>query len=575
MDWYNRADMTLQELKRSILEATAEVIGSDQLDRQRLDVSWAGEVGFGDFATNAAMIYAKDAGRVPRELAADLASELKRRVPQLERIEVAGPGFINMTLRDEALAELTASAAEFRPVNYAGQVVVAEYSDANPFKVLHAGHVYTTVVGDAVANLMELAGGDVHRVNFGGDVGLHVGKTMWAIVQALGGEQPDGLAEIEPSQRAQWLAARYVEGERAYQKDDKAKAEIVALNKRVYEIHATRDHTSPVAQIYWTCRRWSYEAFDAFYARFGTRLEKYYPESEVAGPGLAEVKKHIGTVFDESDGAVVFRGEKYGLHTRVFITRQGLPTYETKDVGLIEKKNEDYHFDRSVILTDYEQMQYMQVVLKAIEQFWPKLARATTHIPHGKLKLGGGERMSSREGNIIRATEVLDMTAAAFKDAGREATDESVLGAVKYAFLKTRIGGDVTYVPKESISLEGNSGPYLQYAHARARSILAKADSGADHTADWLGTGFEPMERSLARMIAQYPSVVQQAVDELMPHYVCTYLYELAQAFNRFYEQNRVVGDKREDVRLGLVRAYADVLVSGLRLLSIAAPERL
>src|ERR1700729_383005 len=126
-------------------------------------------------------------------------------------------------------------------------------------------------------------------------------------------------------------------------------------------------------------------------------MEKYYPESEVADMGLATVREHLGDVFEESDGAVVFRGEQYGLHTRVFITRQGLPTYETKDVGLIEKKNDDYHFDRSVILTDYEQMEYMQVVLKAIEQFWPKLAHATTHIPHGKLKLGGGTRMSSRE----------------------------------------------------------------------------------------------------------------------------------------------------------------------------------
>jgi arginyl-tRNA synthetase len=141
---------------------------------------------------------------------------------------------------------------------------------------------------------------------------------------------------------------------------------------------------------------------------------------------------------------------------------------------------------------------------------------------------------------------------------------------VKYAFLKNRTGGDIVYDPAESVSLEGNSGPYLQYAHARARSILAKAEV-QDKPTD----GFEPDERSLLRKLGEYSEVVEQATSELMPHHICTYLYELAQKFNSFYEKNRVIGDPREDVRLQLVQAYADILKSGLGLLGIAAPDKM
>jgi arginyl-tRNA synthetase len=276
-------------------------------------------------------------------------------------------------------------------------------------------------------------------------------------------------------------------------------------------------------------------------------------------------------VYEESDGAVVFKGEPYGLHTRVFINSQGIPTYEAKDVGLIMLKKRDYDFDRSVVITDNGQEQYMAVVLKSIEQFAPELAKATTHMTHGVLKMKGGVKMSSRKGNILRAGDVLDAAAEANKQATGRDDEVAVLGAVKYAFLKQRIGPDIIYDPQESVSLEGNSGPYLQYAHARARSVLSKSANTPTDTLVDLQVG----ERSLARKISEYPEVIQKAVDELMPHHVSTYLYELAQTFNRFYEHNRVVGDEREEIRLRLVTLYADVLKDGLGLLGITAPERM
>lgn len=525
---------------------------------------------FGDYATNVALQLSKQVGKPPREVAQLLADRLTADLAvDLAAVNVAGPGFLNLTLSDAALSSALA-AEPLKPL--AGQTVVAEYSDPNPFKVLHAGHLYTSVVGDAIANLLEHAGATVHRVNFGGDVGLHVGKTLWAILRELGGEQPDNLADIPEAERSEWMARCYVAGTNAYEDDAAAKPAIVDLNKRVYQIHATADHDSPLARVYWTCRDWSYQYFDQFYASIGSHFEKYYPESSVAELGLATVKKQLASgVFEESDGAVVFRGEPYGLHTRVFINREGIPTYEAKDVGLIMTKWADYHFDKSVVITGNEQEQYMAVVLKAVEQFEPSLVKATTHLTHGLVKLAGGVKMSSRKGNILRAVDVIEVADAANHELTGQDNPDTVLGAVKYAFLKNRLGGDIIYDPAESVSLEGNSGPYLQYAHARARSILSKAAAQPASPIEEL----EPAERTLARKITEYPEIVEKATTELMPHHICTYLYELAQTFNRFYEHNRVIGDVRQATRLSLVSTYAGTLRAGLELLGIAAPDRL
>lgn len=524
---------------------------------------------FGDFSTNVALKLAGKINKKPREIAEQLAT-LIRQFDGIAGVTIAGPGFINIMLTDAALLKLWSLEA---PQTYNNQIVVTEYSDPNPFKVLHAGHLYTSVMGDAISNIVAAAGGGVHRVNFGGDVGLHVGKTMWAIIKALEGEYPKKLDDIALSQRAEWLRDRYVEGNNAYEEQPQLQPEIKAYNKQVYDIFATNDHESAFAQIYWIGRQWSYDAFEAFYDRIGTHFEKYYPESSVAGRGTKEVRAQIGEVFSESNGAIVFVGEAFGLHTRVFINSEGLPTYETKDVGLIFTKYDDYHFDRSIIITGNDIEQYMQVVLKAVEQFAPELTHATTHLTHGNIKMVGGVKMSSRKGNILRATDVLDAAKQA-NMAENDSDDERVsLGAIKYAFLKQRMSADIIYNPDESVSLQGNSGPYLQYAHARACSILSK--TSYDKQVDVSDSAFDTSERTLVRKLSEYQEVLVRAVNDLMPHHICTYLYELAQVFNRFYEQSRIVGDRRESIRLALVDRYAQTLQHGLALLNISAPDHL
>jgi arginyl-tRNA synthetase len=182
--------------------------------------------------------------------------------------------------------------------------------------------------------------------------------------------------------------------------------------------------------------------------------------------------------------------------------------------------------------------------------------------------------MSSRKGNVVTALDILEAARVAGEATGTNPSEGTILAAVKYAFAKTRIGGDIVYDPKESVALEGNSGPYLQYAHARAKSILrnvAQSNGAAVHD----DVVFEEDERVLARKLVEYSDVLAKACIELMPHHISTYLYELAQVFNRFYENNRVAGHERQAQRVRLITQYAAVLADGLGLLGIEAPDKI
>ncbi|HSX15639.1 MAG TPA: arginine--tRNA ligase [Candidatus Saccharimonadales bacterium] len=596
-----------QELEQLVAAVVKELFGTDAaVELTRPDEQ------FGDYATNVALQLSKQLGKNPREVAEALREKLAGD-SRLQAVEVAGPGFLNLKVKAEVMARQVSvqdqvHTSEHVQVEVARKVLV-EYSDPNPFKPLHAGHLYTTLVGDSIARLIENTGAETIRINYGGDVGLHVAKSMWSILKWLDGGGLAKLASIPEEERPKWLGERYVEGNNAYEDANNlgadsleqvgdftrlkpgvldAKLDILAINKLIYEVaggnnnpelgveYNTGEKAMPsgeeFAQIYHTTRQWSYDYFKVLYDQLEVvPFTRYIPESEVTPLGVKTVKEQLEKgVYQESDGAVVFDGEKLGMHTRVFINSEGLPTYEAKDVGLSLTKWNDYHFDESIIITANEQEQYMRVVVASIHEFAPEPAERTKHLTHGVVKLQGGVKMSSRKGNVVTALEILEAAREAGKATGTNPSEETILAAVKYAFAKNRIGGDVIYDPKESIALEGNSGPYLQYAHARARSILAKAEQGSGELTD-----LSDDERSLLRKITEYAEVVEKATAELMPHHICTYLYELAQKFNQFYEHNRVIGDDRQAARLKLVEHYADTLKNGLELLGIAAPERM
>lgn len=409
---------------------------------------------FGDYSSNVAMQLAPQISKSPKEIAQTITDYLDLQNHEwLASSSVAGPGFINLFLTDTALA---GNWSLMVPQLYANKVVIAEYSDPNPFKALHAGHLYTTLVGNAVANLLQQAGGTTYRLNYGGDVGLHVARAMYGIIVALGGEYPAQLESIIPSDRAFWISQQYVVGNQAYESSEEVKQKIIDINKRIYQIHSADDTESDFAQIYWTCRKWSYDGFDVMYQNLMvTPFDEYIPESKVTSLGLEMVNKGLATnVFKLSDGAVVYDGEAHGLHTRVFINSNGLPTYEAKELGLACYKWQKYQFDTSIVITGNDIVEYMKVMLKAIANFYPEVSERTKHLTHGMIKLVGGQKMSSRQGNVLMADDIISSAKQANKELSGKDDDKVAIGAIKYAFLKQRMGGDIIYDPQESISLQ-------------------------------------------------------------------------------------------------------------------------
>lgn len=515
-----------------------------------------------DYASNIAMQLAKLVHKSPMVIAEMIKAELENSAEDFT-ITIAAPGFLNFQVDDSAMIKRAQRYADdlsqiIQNDNYAKQTVVAEFSDPNPFKVLHVGHLYTSIVGDSISRLLEFAGAKVIRANFGGDVGLHVAKTLYALLQKS--EKTQDNLKIED------IAKCYVAGTKAYDEDEAAKAEITKLNKEIYRINAEDIHGTKLADLYWRGRELSYQYFEDFYARIGVKFDKYYPESSVADRGVQEVKAHTGTTYEESNGAIVYKGEKVGLHTRVFINREGVPTYETKDVGLIFTKYDDWHFDESVVVTGNEQTDYMRVVLASVAEYAPQLVDRTTHLTHGLVKLPGNVKMSSRKGNFLKAVEVIEMINNLVQN------ENLALAAIKYAFLKYKMGGDIIFDPQESVSTTGNSGIYLLYSAVRAKKILQKCQE--NHVLE-AGTEAktQEFEKKLSKKIVQYPDVLAEAVSEKAPSKICAYLYELAQEFSRFYENVKVAGSAREVDLAKLVQAYLNVMEHGLDLLGIKIPE--
>lgn len=541
-----------EELKQAVKAAAKKLFDADiEPEITRPDEK------FGDFATNAALQLAKKAPASPPQIARQLVEELQNH-PGVKEVSVAGPGFINFRLADEALAKALLSAADL-PKPLAGQEILVEFGDPNPFKEMHVGHLYSYVVGDAISSLLESQGAEVKRLSYHGDVGRQVAQAIW------------GMRQIDVTDDIS-LGQAYAKGAQAYEEDDETRAEIDQINQHVYKrddpaINELRDKGVKL----------SFEHFDKILDLLSISNDKRYLESQTTPVGLQLVKDNIGKVFQESQGAIVYEGQKAGLHTRVFITSKGLPTYEAKDLGLVKLKAQDFpRAGRSIVVTANEQSDYFKVMLAALAEIDKQLADKTTHLSHGFLSLSTG-KMSSRTGKVYGAADLINDVKEKSQKLYPDSDQSAQIAAVKYGLLKHRLGSDIIFDVEESVSLEGSSGPYLQYAFARANSILEKSTVNSQQSTDidYQLTTFDSSERSLALKISEYSEVINQAAVELMPHHVCTYLYELAQVFNRFYEKSRIIGDERELIRLQLVKSYKDVLQSGLSILNITAPERM
>lgn len=515
---------------------------------------------FGDAATNVAMQLARSVGKSPREIAEQIAEKL-RETEIFAEVAVAGPGFINLRLSDDALlASLTAEPSVMRR----GELVVIETNNPNPFKPMHIGHAYNAVVADTMANLLAVSGADVKRVSYHGDIGAHVGKSMWSLLRFIDGGA-DKLSDVPEAERNQFMGRMYAEGARAYKEDESARQEIDELAKQSFDRKDALYKT-----VYDTVFDWSFRQIDANVKRLGNvPIQRRYFESEADTIGVKTVREHTPAIFTESDGAIIFQGSKHGAFDNVFVGSNGRGLYAARDMGLIQLKVSDFPgLSQCIVVTGNEQGAYFKGVIAASELISPEMKGKLVNIPTGLVKLSTG-KMSSRTGDVVTIEWLFDEFKKAIEARGGEASDEIVAGALRYQFLKVRIGGDVVFDINEAVSLTGNTGSYLQYAHARARSILDKSTSVGQLNE------LRDEDRLLVGKLSQYTDAMNQAMKTLEPHHICTYLFELAQEFNRYYEKNHVIGSEQEAHRVALVAQYADTLGAGLATLGIVAPERM
>jgi arginyl-tRNA synthetase len=446
---------------------------------------------------------------------------------------------VNVRLAREAVARMTRLADESgeawgRGSARAGARVMIEYGNPNAFKEMHLGHMMGTIIGEALSRLIEASGAQVARDTFGGDVGPNVAKALWAL--------------------------------RKNEDDPEAKAEIDALNK---EIYAGTD--TALMDLWREGREVSMQEFRRIWRLLGTRYDYEFFDSDTTDSALRLVRDGLERgVFERSDGAIIYNGEKNGVHTMVFVTSHDTPTYEAKDIGLAFLREERCPSDEVIIVTGNEQTGRFKTVLAALTELAPLVAQKTRHVAHGFLRLATG-KMSSREGNVITAAEFIAdvITQASEKNADPLVAEQVAIGAIKYMVLRQAPGSDIVFDPEKSLSLEGDSGPYLQYALVRAVKILSYASEGT-------GGGEEPeTPYDIERIILHYPAVAARAARELSPNLLVNYLTELAGSWNNFYASEQVLGSPEEIYKQRVTRAFANTMANGLALLGIPAPEKM
>jgi len=548
-----------ERIREALQEALAEVGARDI----SFVVERPTEAAHGDYATNAALAAAKTLEKNPRELADEIARHLIDSLGEsvARHVSVAGPGFINIKLSPEtvtlAVAEAAAQGSEWGKgsVN-AGQRVMVEYSNPNAFKEMHIGHLVGTIVGEALSRLVENEGATVARDTFGGDIGPNVAKALWGLRFS---------DNIEPT-TAREIGEAYVVGSNNYEMNVGAKSEIDTLNQAIY-----KGNDSALMELWRRGRDISVEEFRRIWKLLGTHFDFEFFDSDTTESGIRLVTDGLNKgVFEKNDGAIIYNGEKKGVHTMVFITSHDTPTYEAKDIGLAFLREERWPSNQVIIITGNEQTGRFKTVLAALGEIAPMLAAKTKHVATGFLKLTSG-KMSSREGSVITANDFIQdiVKRSSEKNSDLLIAEQVAIGAIKYMVLRQSPGSDIIFDPEKSLSLEGDSGPYLQYALVRAKKILTYAGESKN------GTEEPSAPYAIERLILHYPEVVARAARELAPNLLVTYLTELASAWNSFYASEQVLGSPEEAYKQRVARAFASTMTNGLILLGIPTPEKM
>ncbi len=518
----------------------------------------------------------KEFKKAPPEISKDIAGRLKPS-GAVREIKALGP-YVNFygdwkKLGKSVIDEVRKKGRKYGSGTPKARTMMVEFSHPNTHKAFHIGHTRNIILGESLSRVLHFAGYKVARVNYQGDIGPHVARCIWGLLN---------LDLIEPREgKGRWLGEMYAKASQEA-KNYKVELAIREINKRLYAGDAK------LVKLWKKTRQWSLDYFDSIYADFGVKFDRLYFESEVEGPGIKLAGKlEKEGVAKRSDGAIVMDLEEHGLGIYVLLTQDGTPLYSIKDFILAALQDKEYNPERIIHVVGSEQDLHFRQLIKSLQTTNPKVARKEYHLSYGLVNLESG-KMKSREGQVIlyedlkfktlaQARKVTSMKNPKLSEKELDSISASVgMGALKYDMIKVSPEKTIVFDWDRALSFEGNNAPYLQYTHARCCALFRKAGLKDVRTYDASVLSGD-RETALIKKISELPDVVCKSAKEMRPHLIATYAYDLCDAFNEFYQFVPVLksGKKETQARLALVGAARTCIENALTLLGIGAPERM
>ena len=549
--------------------------------------------------------FLKISKKKPEDTAQEIGDYLVANCDAVAQFNVV-KGFLNLVVSPAAWLQLLADIdgnAEFgmKKATDESPLVMIEYSSPNTNKPLHLGHVRNNLLGWSLAKIMEANGNRVVKTNIVNDRGIHICKSMLAWQKWGNGETP----ETSGKKGDHLIGDYYVAFDKHYREEvkelvaqgmdeEKAKQE-APLIKEAHEMLVKWEQGDPEVRALWEkMNSWVYAGFDETYKALGVSFDKIYYESQTYLVGKKKVEEGLekGLFFRKDDNSVWADLTDAGLDQKLLLRSDGTSVYMTQDIGTAQMRFEDYPIDKMIYVVGNEQNYHFQVLSLLLDRLGFKWGKDLVHFSYGMVELPNG-KMKSREGTVVDAD---DLVATMVSDA-RQMSEDKVnkiegisdeekdqiarivgMGALKYFILKVDARKNMLFNPEESIDFNGNTGPFIQYTHARIRSILRKAGDASTLLNSSTPTLLNEKEIALIQKTNEFPAVVEQAGKDYSPSGIANYCYELTKEFNQFYHDYSILGAESEEsktVRLVIARNVAKTIKNGMALLGIEVPERM
>ena len=527
----------------------------------------------GDYAFPC-FVLANELKKNPLEIADNLAKKIHS--SEFEKVEAKGP-YLNFFINRNKLAEKTLKSILKEKDSYGSSKIgkgktIIEFPQPNTHKAFHIGHVRGTSLGESLSRIFEFQGVKVFRVNYSGDTGMHIAKWIWCYQRYHKNEK---LKNDES-----WIAEIYVDAIKRLSESENFQEEVEEINRK---IESKED--KKINEIWRQTRKLSIDSWKKIYQQLNTGFDKHYFESEVESSGkeIAEdlLKKGIAK---KSDGATIIDLQNFNLGIWVLLRKDGTVLYSAKDLALAKKKKKDFQADSYLVIVGDEQRLHFQQLIKTLELMGENKEKNYNFLTYALVRLPTG-KMSSRTGENILYSGFISELKNNLKNeikkreksiSGKDLEKRSLklaIASMKYPMLKQDSNKVIVFDKSEALSFEGNTGPYLLYTYARAKSILRKSENKG--TKSFKIESFSDSEKNLMLNLGKFSEITQQAYQNLAPNLIANYSFQISQAFNEFYHSSQVIGSESENFRISLVRAFSQVLKNSLNLLGIEVLEKM